>query len=266
MTVASDGQAVAEDGGVIRAQLIGPGDMGRALFAVAPQFIELVRSIPADAAERQVPGMAWTAAEVAAHVLTVVRRGQGDDRRADTVADLGVLNQACVDEVAERDPVRLADLLAQAFATSATTTRDPDAPFALHAGVVADIATATSYLLADLLVHGVDIASATGQTWVVDPPAAAVALRGCLPAVAPWVRPEITAGSPFVVALDFGDGGPVVGLWFGGGGYRAGSASELEAVRTLVVPADQALLALSGRPRAHETAALAEIAGWFLPI
>lgn len=45
-------------------------------------------------------------------MITVLRRGLGDRRRAADAAGVAQLNQASVGELAERDPSRLADLLA----------------------------------------------------------------------------------------------------------------------------------------------------------
>lgn len=249
---------------MVRAELVTDGEMVAALRSVAPRFVMLVASMPEERAGARVPGLDWTAVEVAAHVLTVVRRGV-DMRRAETLEELAELNQTCVDEVQERAPDALAGLLAEAFAEGATRSRDPGSAMPLHVGVVADLTTASSYLLADLLVHGVDISRATGQEWEVDPESAAVALRAVLPAVGPWIRPEVLRGPATAVALDLADGGPLIGLWFGDGSYRAGPVGRDADVRVLTAPAPDVLLSMTGRQPA-EGPPLSELASWFLPI
>lgn len=106
---------------------------------------------------------------MAAHVLAVLRRA-GDPRRAPPIAEPSALNQLCLEELRQRDPQRLADLLAGELTDADPMLRALPVlwrlrvgrwvTFKLHLGVEADLPTAFSYDRTDLLVHGYDIATA----------------------------------------------------------------------------------------------------------
>ena len=145
------------------------------------QFEQLIRSLPASAGSRPVPTCeGWSVADVAAHVLTLWRRAIGDMRRSETAEATAALNAACLDETPERDLAALADLLAVdgATARSLMASLPDDLELAFHAGTTTTIVPASCVVIAELIVHGFDVATATGSPWPADDDAAAVALDG----------------------------------------------------------------------------------------
>ena len=241
-------------------------DMCASFDRSAARFVELLRSLePADG-ERPVPGMDWTVAETAAHLIAILNRGLRDRRRGATLDEMHELNAQCIDEVETRDLRQIADRI-EADAAAGQAVRAAargDEPFPLHAGVVAEVSAALSYALWDLLVHGFDIANACGRDWPTPPEDASRVIRAGLPAVYPWVRPEVLDGAARRLAFALEPGGETVELSVGEGEYRvavgppdAGHGAPLDPVHML--------LAISGRvpPRDDPTR---ELASWYLPI
>jgi uncharacterized protein (TIGR03083 family) len=152
-----------------------------ALARQGEQFEQLIRSLPAEAGSRPVPTCeGWSVADVAAHVLTLWRRAISDFRRSETAEATAALNATCLDETPERDLATLADLLATdgAAARSLLASLPDSLEFAFHAGTTTTVVPASCVVIAELVVHGFDVATATGSPWQPDENAAAVALDG----------------------------------------------------------------------------------------
>jgi hypothetical protein len=92
--------------------------------------------------------------------------------------------------------------------------------FKLHFGVEADLPTAFSYGLTDLLVHGYDIATAVERPWTVDPMSASVAVRANLRASAGFILPGVLNGPAQRAVVTFADG-HAVEINVGGAHYSA---------------------------------------------
>lgn len=151
------------------------------LAQLGTQFEQLVRSLPGDAGAAPVPACAgWTVADVAAHVLTLWRRAISDFRRSDTAEATAALNAVCLDETPERDLGRLADLLAAdgTAARAVLASLPVDLSFPFHAGTTTTVVPASCVVVAELAVHGYDVAQATGTPWSVDDEVAALVLDG----------------------------------------------------------------------------------------
>ena len=151
-----------------------------ALDSAGAAFVGLLNDLePADA-DLRVPGLEWTVGETAVHMLTVLWRGTIDRRRVDSVAEMGELNALAISEVDERRPSVLADQMEEFLGgyIEALGGIDPARVVKIIGAVRADIPTALSCVLFDLLVHGYDIASATGRDWSIEPAIAALDLRG----------------------------------------------------------------------------------------
>lgn len=250
------------------------GEMAKAIEEAGAQFVALLRSLDADDGGRPVPGLRWTAAETAAHMLTIVRRGTGDQRRASSLEGLAALNDQCVAEVEARDVHEIADALEQELARlgRGLGRLDDDAAASirveLHAGVTTDVAAAVSYILFDLLGHGWDIAGATGRPWAVDPALAALDLHACLPILVPWVKASVLDGPGQRLALGFPTDADAVVVEAGDGAYSARDEprqSVAEVTEVAEVDPVETFLALAGRAPAT-TAPVQRLASWFEPI
>lgn len=244
---------------VVRADGFTATEMCDAVQAASGAFIALLDSLDEADSQRPVPDMAWTVGDVAAHLLTVVRRGTSDRRRADSIEALGELNQVCIDEIETRDLAALATEIGDEQAvmlelvrsvgdeTIGTYVRD------LHAGVQADIPTAMAYLLWDYLAHGHDIAAATGYEWTIDPTLAALDLRAILPALEPWVIPAVKAGPGQRIKLAFPDRDWSITVTVGNDTYAAQTSPVVGPVA--VLDPVSTLLAIANRDDTNELAA-----------
>lgn len=236
-----------------------------ALDTTGAAFVNLLRDLdPADA-DRRVPGLDWTVGETAVHMLTVLWRGTIDRRRVDSVAAMAELNALAISEVDERRPSVVADQMEETLRgyIDALGDRDPAQVVKIVGAVRADLPTALSCLLFDLLVHGHDIAATTGRDWLIDPAIAALDLRACLPATSPWVLPDVIAGERQKVVVGF----PKAASWalaarVGNGSFTVQPVSPQHA-EAIVDPVDT-LLAIAGRRVATDPPA-AQLASWFGP-
>ncbi len=160
-----------------------------ALREVVPEFARLVRSIPDPNA---VAVGTWRAVDVAAHVSHVC--GADTDALAGRSMPTGTVNTAKVAELTEamladdreRDPVVLADrfhALADEFDAVAADCRRETVTW-LGGARLAPSAVAC-HLLEEFLVHGHDIARATGRPWPIQRRHALLAIEGAaLPIIA----------------------------------------------------------------------------------
>lgn len=154
-------------------------DTRAALAAAVARSVELWRGI--DNPGARVPGLRWTAAETAAHVVGDMReyaealtrqlRGDvdGDAIPAGSPAKLRTaVNDRHLVDVAERDPRRLADMLhetAEHYLGAAAAV--DHTPIVTADSLVLEPSFMTCLLLGEQLVHGLDIARATGRPWTI---------------------------------------------------------------------------------------------------
>jgi uncharacterized protein (TIGR03083 family) len=250
---------------VVTAHGFGMEEMSDALGTAGAGFVELLRDLDPSDTERPVPDLEWTVGETAAHMLTVLRRGHGDRRRADSIPELADLNALAVSEVDERRPAALADMIEEFLARyiEVLATVPPSLVVNLHAGLRTDSVTGISYQLCDLLVHGLDIAKATGRDWTIEPTLAQLDLRALLPALGPWVEPAVIAGSRQDVVMTFPDAGWGLAARVGQHSYSVESTEPEEA--DVVVDPVETLLAIAGRRAAHDPT-ITRLASWFRPL
>ena len=172
-----------------------------ALRAAAGRTAELLRRV--DDAAAPVPGLAWTAAETAAHMagelrdytLALTRHTGGYMTHANRPLESpsrmsAVVNARQLTEVPERDMSRLADVLEESALAylSAATAADESAAIPTANGLVLSPSTMTSLLLGEQVVHGLDIARAARTGWEIDPADALKIIPGVLTVAPEYLR------------------------------------------------------------------------------
>ena len=127
------------------------------------------------------PDLEWTVAETVAHVITVAGRLLGDRRRSSTAADTAALNELCLEELQERNLGRLANRLEHDLCTVVERVYpkvDFDRQHPFHGGITISGGGGAAFFLCEVLVHGWDVANATGRPWTISPVDARLAVRG----------------------------------------------------------------------------------------
>jgi uncharacterized protein (TIGR03083 family) len=168
-----------------------------------------LRSLPDTGAT--IPGSRWTVGDAAAHVVMDLRTealvaageavswAQGATAAPGTPRGAGELNARAVTAEAERQPQALADMLVTAvgdfLAASAQLPPGHPMPSQYFQGEMAlDLAGVTGAELGEVLVHGYDIAKATGRPWPLAADDARLALRGALRLAPAYVNPDTARG------------------------------------------------------------------------
>lgn len=178
-----------------------------ALRAAAGRTAELLRRV--GNANAPVPGLAWNAAETAAHMVgdlrdyaqALTRHTNGYMTHANPPQESPSLLSAAVnarhlEEVPERDLGRLGDLLEDSAVSylAAVAVADECAAISAPNGLAVTPPTMTTLLLGEQVVHGLDIARAARIEWTVDPHDALLITPGVL-TVAPQYLRRSAAGA-----------------------------------------------------------------------
>jgi hypothetical protein len=160
-----------------------------ALRDVVPSLITLVRSVP-DADSVAVG--TWTVGDVAAHLSHVLRfdtdavAGRPVPEAMVTAAGMAEVNAKLLAEDGERDPAVLADrigALAHEFDDAASRSRAATVDWLQ--GTRLPPSAVACHLLEECLIHGHDIAKATGRPWSIRRHHALLAIEGAaLPLIA----------------------------------------------------------------------------------
>ncbi|HEY7067454.1 MAG TPA: maleylpyruvate isomerase family mycothiol-dependent enzyme [Chloroflexota bacterium] len=180
------------------AVLVAQAKANTALQAAARDVTALLRALPNG--NVPIPNCDWTVAETAVHLCAGTRlyldcaRGESSP-----VTDLGALpamNAQLFRDFTERDPATLADLIDEAVAAYVDTTNQArgDEPIAWHLGHVLPLSMLTCILVGEYLVHGYDVARATGRPWTITPAQARYAIAGLSAAMPLAVDPEGARG------------------------------------------------------------------------
>lgn len=199
-----------------------------ALRAAAGRAAELLRRV--ETPEAPVPGLAWSAAETAAHMVgelrdytqALTRHTNGymthANRAQESPSRMGaIVNARQLTEVTERTTGRLADMLEDAAAAylAAATAADENATIPTANGLLLAPSTMTSLLLGEQVIHGLDISRATGIGWDIDAREALLVVPGALTVAPQYLRPSAAAvrvsfelrirgATPYRMAVDRG--------------------------------------------------------------
>ena len=178
-----------------------------ALRAAVARSAALWREI--DKPHAPAPGLKWTAAETAAHVVgdlrdytrALTRHANGYMTHANPPTESpsrlsAMVNARHLEEVPERNLHRLADMLDQAAvryldaAASADLGVDIETPNGLAIGA----STMACLLLGEQLIHGLDISRAAGLPWTISAADALLVIPGVLTVAPQYLRPNRAAG------------------------------------------------------------------------
>ena len=155
------------------------------------------------------PGLAWTAAETAAHVVgdlrdytqALTRHANGYMTHANPPSESpsalsAKVNARHLEAVPGRNLHRLADMLevcGDAYLNAAVNA-DPGVDIATPNGLVIGPPTMAALLLGEQLVHGLDIASTAGIPWPIAASDALLVFPGALTVMPQYLRPRRAAG------------------------------------------------------------------------
>jgi putative sterol carrier protein len=178
-----------------------------ALRCAVARSADLWRQI--DKPDAPAPGLSWTAAETAAHVVGDLRdytqaltRHAGGymthaNRPTESPSALSAkVNARHLEEVPERNLHTLADMLevaADAY-LNAAVAGDPSVEIATPNGLVIGPPTMAALLLGEQLIHGLDIARTAKIPWPIDSDDALLVFPGVVTVMPQYLRPKRTAG------------------------------------------------------------------------
>ncbi|MGH3845562.1 MAG: maleylpyruvate isomerase family mycothiol-dependent enzyme [Pseudonocardiaceae bacterium] len=173
-------------------------DKDRAVAAVEAAVDRLCRVVRSAGNPEALAIGEWSVRDVAAHVaggipvhLSIIR-GEGSTYRAlDRIAES---NAAALAEITERNCGVLADRIEAGMAdlAAAARARPGDPQVAWHGGLPMPLSSELALLLGELLVHGYDIARASGQPWTIPPADAGLVFAGAVP-VLPYLVNQAAA-------------------------------------------------------------------------
>ena len=162
-----------------------------------------------DKPDAPAPGLVWTAAETAAHVVgdlrdytqALTRHANGymthANRPTESPSRLSAkVNARHLEEVPERNLHRLADMLessADAYLNAAAAA-DPSAQIATPNGLVIGPPTMGALLLGEQLIHGLDISRTAKIPWMIAAADAFLVIPGVLSVAPQYLRPQRAAG------------------------------------------------------------------------
>jgi uncharacterized protein (TIGR03083 family) len=191
-----------------------------ALAAAAERTAQLVRS--ASDTGTRVPGLTWTVGETAAHLVGgIAAYAAFVDGSRDAADDLegmpgtktpaeraAIMNARTIQEVTERDGDRLANLLESAATgyLKAVEGHRLDEPVVTWTGVAMTVPVMTAALLGELLLHGWDIARATGARPAIARGEALLVIAGIVVLIPDYVDREKTRGLHVTYELRFRGG------------------------------------------------------------
>ncbi|HEY2518828.1 MAG TPA: maleylpyruvate isomerase family mycothiol-dependent enzyme [Streptosporangiaceae bacterium] len=185
-----------------------------ALPAAAERTAQLMREITDPGAS--VPGLRWTAAELAAHVVADLRtytgvvagRGPAVAPGTAPAAELGAAeNQRQLTEYPERSLDRLAAELTRAMTAfvAAAEAAPPDTPVGSPIGVDLTPATVAAIVLGEQLIHGLDLARVAGRPWPINAGDARLVIPGVVDLLPAYLNREGARGLRARYELRLGD-------------------------------------------------------------
>jgi uncharacterized protein (TIGR03083 family) len=172
------------------------GSMSRALTEAANDFASMLRRV-SDPSRSAIGS--WTVGETTAHVARSAEyfleaaKAEATPVALDDVADH---NAEFLSDNPERDPRILADRFEnnELALTTYVGSLDGDPAVEVFDEVVVPMSTLLAVELGEVLVHGYDIAGASGLDWPIGSQHAALAVGGLLPILPHMINPTKAAG------------------------------------------------------------------------
>ena len=186
---------------------------GRAVLeSVADRLAALLETLPS--ASTPVSAR-WTVRDAAAHLIcsaslyAELAVGAGAPYPQFSPSAVGEANAARIADIADTDPRTLAKGLTTAVAEflDATAARRGDTTVCWHGDITLTLAELTGLLVGEQLVHGYDIAAATGIPWSISVDDAALAFVGYRAVLLRTVDPDGARGHTATYRVDLGVAG-----------------------------------------------------------
>jgi uncharacterized protein (TIGR03083 family) len=249
--------------------VVGVDALRASLASAAGRFGALLRS--AGDPDRPVPGSSWTVAEVGAHLVGGTTSYSsylaGSTAAWADLSDLpggslAASNARNVAEVAERDLVVLAGTIEANVdgLVAATAGRDGAEPVFWH-GRHVPLTTFLASAVAELLVHGRDVAVALDRPWPIAADDARQVILGLVPLFDLLVRPDRVAGVRVTYEVRLRGGGAVT-LAFHDGALDAGPGRTARADCRISADPVAFLLVAYGRRSQWPAIATGKLTAW----
>lgn len=178
--------------------------LGACEAAAMARIVDLLQRVSPDA---KVPNSAWTAHDVAAHLVTMAGRYLNADRKlAGSQRELQEMNQR---EIAEFSSATMGELIGRLRSRNAKyaafwSEQPLEQLFPYRFGFPLDAATLRSNWIAELVIHGRDVALAAGEDWPLDDTSSLLALRVLARVLPRYIQAAGLADRTLVVAPDGG--------------------------------------------------------------
>jgi hypothetical protein len=241
-------------------------DVFAAFIDLTGRVLQRLEEVSPEEAAAVVPGLTWTVAECAAHLLSLFRRMTGDARRSPDPAGVARLNALANAEIGrDLEAIRgeIESLLGAICELALVLPHDRR--FEFHAGRRVTYGQYVALLVAELVVHGDDIARATGRGWPVSAADIRPVWRLAVPVLGGWLRPSADVVTESW-ALLLPDRPPVV-LEIDRGVLRVGGTPGRDPDHMLAVPDPVAFtLAFPYGRRPIQDPSLARLASYFFPV
>lgn len=207
------------------------------------------------------PGLRWSVRDVAAHLVGAtalyveLAAGAASPVGAITPEVLGEFNAQRIADVADNDPDQLAKSMTDTVSRFLDASgRFPDEPVHWHAGIALNTTQLTCVLLGEYLLHGLDVATATGAPWPIDPRHSALVLYGYGPVLPACVDAVTSVGHTAGYLLELGIAGRLA-VRFTNGTPTVGPADD--APYDCTITADPTAFLLVSTGRMHQSTAIA---------
>ncbi len=182
---------------------------------VAAELSDIVSSLP-DTATPIRPGT-WTIREAAVHLAletgdcAELAAGSPVPSTYTNSTEFNAWSEARIADITETDPAKLAALMGEsAERFLAITARRPAEEIVTWYGVPISLTHVAGITLGEWVLHGYDVATATGRPWSIDPAHARLAAFGLSPAFPIAVNPATAQGHTAAYAINLRGGEGVV--------------------------------------------------------